>query len=332
MPSNSSSGRSSSSKSSSGKPTPGQPPRPLGRDGRPVSDPPPTRRSARQQRIANREAGRALARAGTRGTSGGSNQFLLYTAIAIVLAVVVIGAAFVLTQNKGTTANGALGSPMAPQASFITPTSVHADGRTLGDANAKATIDLWEDFQCTACYSFTQQIEPQIISGLVATGKAKLVFHDALVIDKNVGGTESADAANAALCANDQGKFWPYHDWLYANQYQEGSGAYTKDRLKALAAAMGGLDTAKFNTCVDGGTHDSDVATEQKNLPSGFSGTPTIVVNGTVLSSYDYSTIANKVLEVLGESPSPAPTATPKATATAAPTATPAPSASAVRS
>jgi len=148
-----------------------------------------------------------------------------------------------------------------------------------------------------------------------------------LVIDASKpGSTESLDAANAALCATDQGKFWPYHDWLFTNQLGENSGAFTKDRLKATAAAMGGLDLTTFNSCVDSGKHNSDVQAEQTKLPTSSPSTPTIVVNGTVLSSYDYSTIANAVLGVLGQSPTPtvSPSPKPATSATPVPSASPA--------
>ena len=282
--------------------------------------PPTTRRSARQQRLASREASRAVSRAGTHGSSGGSRSIVLYTVGALIVGALILVAAVIFTQGQGGHANGPLTSPFAPKASVGTPSGLHTDGRTLGDPNAAVTIDLWADFQCTACYTFTETIEPQVVSDLVATGKAKMVFHDELVIDsKKAGSTESLDAANAALCANDQGKFWPYHDWLFANQYQENSGAFTKDRLKATAAAMGGLDLTKFNSCVDSGTHNGDVQGEQAKIPSGSSGTPTILVNNKLLSSFDYSTIANAVLGALGQSPTPTVSPTPKPSTTATP-------------
>jgi protein-disulfide isomerase len=276
----------------------------------PTNVPPTSRRSARQQRIANREANRNLSRASTRGASGANSQFLIYTAVAVVIAVVVIAAAFILSNQKGTPSSQ-LGAPNAPAGSMVTPASIPSNGRTLGDPNAPVTLDLWEDYQCTACWTFTHDMEPQIVANYVATGKVKVVFHDYLTIDSyQAGAHESADAANAAQCANDQGRFWQYHDWLFANQYQENSGAFTKDRLKSIAAAMGGLDTARFNTCVDSGSHDADVQAEQKNLPSGAKGTPSIVVNGTLLGSYDYATIAKAIDTALGVSPSPSVSAT----------------------
>jgi protein-disulfide isomerase len=288
----------------------------------PANLPPTSRRSARQQRIANREANRNLSRAGTRGSSGGNNQFLVYTAVAVVIAVVVIAAAFILSNQKGAAAQ--LGAPNAPAGSMVTSPNLPANGRTLGNPDAKVTVDLWEDYQCTACWTFTHDIEPQIDANYVATGKAKIVFHDYLTIDSYVAGAhESLDAANAALCAVDQGKFWQYHDWLFANQYQENSGAFTKDRLKSIAAAMGGLDLTKFNTCVDNGAHDADVNTEQKSVPSGSHGTPTVVVNGTLLGSYDYASIAKAIDGALGVTPSPSVSATATPAITAAPSVVP---------
>ena len=250
--------------------------RPSGRPSSGSSVPPTSRRSARQQRIAAREANRALARAGTRGSSsrGGSNRsFLLYTLGAVVVAAVVIVSALLLTQSKG--GPTALESPNAPQASALTPSSIPTNGTTLGDPNAKHTLDVWEDFQCPNCQIFTVDIEPQIVAKYVATGQVKIVYHDYLVIDsKKAGSTESLDAANAALCASDQNQFWPYHDWLFANQYSENSAAFTKDRLKTIGQDVGIKDLTKFDSCVDSGQHNTEIQTVQSQIPTTWNGTP----------------------------------------------------------
>ncbi|MGZ4158725.1 MAG: DsbA family protein, partial [Bacteroidia bacterium] len=85
---------------------------------------------------------------------------------------------------------------------------------------------MWEDFQCPACGNFTRQIEPTIVDRYVVPGSVRLTFHDDAFI-----GQESLDAASAARCAGDQGKFWPYHDWLFANQNGENEGQFSRDRL-----------------------------------------------------------------------------------------------------
>jgi protein-disulfide isomerase len=252
---------------------------------------------------------------------------MMYTLVAVAIAVVVIAGAFVLT-SQPKARQQPLGSPNAPVGSAITPVSIPANGFVLGNADAKHTIDIYEDFQCPVCRDFTVDVEPQIVANYVATGKAKLVWHDFVVNDANLGGTESLDAANAARCASDQGKFWPYHDWLYANQYPEavgGSGAFTKDRLKTIGMLVGIADLTRFNSCVDSGTHDAEVRAESH--PSDATGTPSVYVDGgSVLPGYSYSVIAQALDKALGVTPSPSAGAS--ASASAAPSATPAPSAS----
>jgi protein-disulfide isomerase len=251
---------------------------------------------------------------------------MLYTVAALVVAVVVIAGALWWTNQPK--AKPLLGSPNAPAGSAVTPSSIAESGTTLGDVNAKHTIDLYEDFQCPVCRDFTHDTEPQIVANYVAGGRAKLVWHDFIVIDYNPAslGTESLDAANAARCANDQGQFWLMHDWLYGNQYGEGSGAFTKDRLKAIGKAAGITDLNKFNSCVDAGTHNDEIKAE--TVPAGVTGTPTIVVDGTVLTSIDYATISAALDTALGVTPSPSvsPSPTPTATPTASPVTSTSPS------
>src|SRR5690349_20421826 len=101
----------------------------------------------------------------------------------------------------------------------VTPAALpEADGLSLGDPNAPAVIDVFEDFQCPACQRFTENVEPLVIESLVATGKARYVFHNYPFLDGNGAGSsgESDQAANAAMCANEQGKFWDLHGSIYA--------------------------------------------------------------------------------------------------------------------
>ena len=114
--------------------------------------------------------------------------------LAVVIGAVVIGGAFLLTQKPSA---DNLPSPIVP--GRTTPTDIASSGRVLGDPNAPVTIDLYSDFRCTGCFAFAMEIEPDVVKNYVATGKAKLVYHDFIVIDRG-GNTESRDAANAA-CA-----------------------------------------------------------------------------------------------------------------------------------
>ena len=305
---------------------PGGRPSPSAKGGPPV---PASRRSARQRRISNREANRSLSRAGTGGSGGGLSPIWTVTIAAAAVALLVFG---IFGANQLFNAPGGpkvLGTPFPPPSGFVTPADIPQDGRTLGYSDARATLELWEDFQCTVCYGFTVNSEPQVIANFVRNHDLKIVFKDLLVIGAP-DFVESKAAANAALCGNDQGKFWIMHDWLYGNQGRENSGVFAQNRL-LLIGQLAGLDTSKYDPCVQKGAHYSDIATEQSVRPS--NSTPTLVLNGQILSIQDptdYSQVAaalNAVLHPICATPTPSSSSSASATATASATTAPSPTA-----
>jgi protein-disulfide isomerase len=190
---------------------------------------------------------------------GVSRTQLLVVGVVAVLAV----AAFVYVGNA---------SSRTPVATV--PPGVVQNGQVLGQASAPVTIDEWADFQCPACGMFVRNTEPQLRSTYVANGQVKIVFHDFAFL-----GAESNWAAEAALCASDQGKFWEYHDKLYASQRGENQGAFTKDNLKKFGSDLG-LGPS-FAACVDSGKYAQSVRDEQKaGQDVGVKATPTLFVNG----------------------------------------------------
>ena len=150
---------------------------------------------------------------------------------------------------------------------------VKATRPVLGESTAPVLISEFGDFQCPSCGAFARGIEPQIRAAYIETGRARLAWHDFAWI-----GPESRDAANAARCAGDQGRFWEYHDVLYQNQAGENSGTFSRDRLKGLGDALG-LEPTAFHACVDadryGAAVQADFAEVRQN---GFNGTPTFVI------------------------------------------------------
>jgi protein-disulfide isomerase len=93
-------------------------------------------------------------------------------------------------------------------------------------------------------------------------------------------GQESANAALAARAAQDQGKFWEYHDLLYKNQ----SGGFSDERLIELAREAG-LDVEKFEEDLASGRFEGSVVEDfQEGQQMGITGTPTFVINGRVLA------------------------------------------------
>lgn len=96
-------------------------------------------------------------------------------------------------------------------------------------------------------------------------------------------GQESVNAALAARAAQEQGKFWKYHDLLYENQKSENSGGFSDQNLAKLAREAG-LNEAKFDQDLKSGRYEPIVQADFKEgQNNGISGTPTFVVNGKVL-------------------------------------------------
>jgi len=162
------------------------------------------------------------------------------------------------------------------------PALPNRDGMSLGDPNAPAVIEVFEDFQCPACQYFSESVEPVIIQYLVETGKARLVFHNYPFIDGDGAGNggESDQAANAAMCANEQDKFWEMKEIIYANWNGENQGNLNNRHLTAMAEAAG-LDMDAFNSCFNANKYKSDIqASFELGQQYGVSGTPSAFVNG----------------------------------------------------
>lgn len=132
-------------------------------------------------------------------------------------------------------------------------------------------------------------------------GRLRIVEHEVDILDRG-GSTESADAAAAAACAADQGRYWPYHDYLFANQHGENAGAFARPTLLAIARAVG-LDEAAFTSCLDGGTHQA--AVRALTLQAQITATPTFVLAGQRYQGLlPYDQLASLIDQAAG-SPSP---------------------------
>jgi protein-disulfide isomerase len=172
---------------------------------------------------------------------------------------------------------------IAPVGDVVSITPIarpQTDGRQIGDPSAPVLIELYEDFQCPGCKAFTDSIEPRILDAYVATGQARLIFRHYPFL-----GEESLQAAHASMCADAQGRFWDYHDMLFANQAGENRGAFVDRRLLAFAENLG-LETDAFGDCFDEQAHEAEIAQDvQDAREAGVSSTPTILVNGVIVPS-----------------------------------------------
>ncbi len=137
---------------------------------------------------------------------------------------------------------------------FITKTKLIQGGSPiLGDASAPVTILEWGDYQCTFCYRFHGTTLQTLDRDYIQTGKVNLVFKDF-----PLNGQQSILAAEASYCAQDQGKYWQYHNELYKNWGGEKTGWITRWSLNAFGTAVG-LDLEKFNQCLDDNKYEDKV-------------------------------------------------------------------------
>jgi protein-disulfide isomerase len=223
-------------------------------------------------------------------------QRLMMIGGAVVLAVVVVGGLILLNRPDDDDASD-LALTMPPPRDA----SIPKDGRTLGNPDAPVTIIEYADFQCPACGQFAQTIEDQLVQDYIATGQAKLVFHDFPFLDDRHDDKESDDASEAAFCAQEQGQFWAYHDMIFYNQAGENEGAFARDRLIEMARNVEGLDVDQFTTCIDGDEYEDDVqALYQSTIDAGVQSTPTFDVNGQRVSGTNYPALQELIEAALG--------------------------------
>ena len=157
----------------------------------------------------------------------------------------------------------------------------------MGNSNAKITLLEWGDYQCTYCYRFHQSSKDVIIEEYVNTGKINFVFRDF-----PLNGPNSVLAAQGSYCANDQGKYWEYHDETYKNWEGENTGWVTKDSLLQFAKTVN-LDVNQFNKCMDDNKYKQKVLDNEKfGKNIGIDATPSFLV-----------ITDNKVVKIVGNQP-----------------------------
>ncbi|WP_273843579.1 DsbA family protein [Rubrobacter calidifluminis] len=153
---------------------------------------------------------------------------------------------------------------------------VPQNGTTLGKGSAPVTIYLYEDFQCPYCGEFSRNVFPRLVKDYVKPGRVKLVSEPMAFI-----GPDSVKAAEAALAAAKQNRYWGYYYLLFANQKTENSGYVTDDFLNNLAQKTPGLDMNRWK----GALSDPSLAkglekVQKKASAEGVNSTPTLIVEG----------------------------------------------------
>ncbi len=157
----------------------------------------------------------------------------------------------------------------------ISPTFMENGSPILGDPNAPITLIEFGDYQCHFCNVHFHNTEHSLLQNFIYTGKVKMIFKDFTII-----GPDSVNAAHGTHCANDQGKFWEYHDILYNNWTGENNGWASSDNLLRFAQEIE-LDIDQWSDCMIDERYSQIISNSSKDARDlGITGTPAFFVIG----------------------------------------------------
>ncbi len=171
--------------------------------------------------------------------------------------------------------------------------------RTKGRGDAPITIYEMSDFQCPYCRAFTLETMPTLEREYVGTGKVRVVYINLPLagVHKN-----ATIAAQAALCAAEQRRFWPMHDLLFRHQDEWAERAAPGEYLATLGDSAG-LDHAQFARCLASGAMAAAVqADAERARRSGATSTPTFYIEGGLLEGAAPVAVFRAVLDSIYQS------------------------------
>lgn len=237
-------------------------------------------------------------------------KFLPRSSSQILVALVIVAAflvGYLFNKVQYLESNQAGGTPQAvvqnPQGGITPAPGAKVNVSTghfpvLGNKDAKVTVIEFADFRCPFCEQFFTNTEQQLIKDYVDTGKVKFAFRQFPFL-----GPASTVAADAAECANDQGKFWDFHDYLYKNQPAEtDTSMYNTDTLTQAAVNLG-MDDTTFRNCLNNKADDAKASKDMTDgQAAGVSGTPTFFVDGiSLVGAQPYSAFQTLINQELAK-------------------------------
>ena len=205
--------------------------------------------------------------------------------------------------------------PKPSSGQLVTPPVSYAgatiNGQSLGSATAPVVLAVYADFQCPFCGQLVREQFGTLKTDFVDKGILRIETHDLDFLGQGPP-DESQELAIGAQCATAQGKYWPFHDYVFWNQQPENSGAYTTDYIASLASAAG-LDMTTWNACITGSAAKSAVAAETSAAQArGVHLTPTLSLNGGALvPGVPKASVLEDQIRQLAAAASPVPSASP---------------------
>jgi protein-disulfide isomerase len=232
-------------------------------------------RSARERLAAERE------RQAKRQKKRARALKVVLSAVAVIVVVVIV----VVRIRSGEGEPSGYQGPLAP-------VTRQADGSIVMAKTGvdKPVLEIYEDFQCPSCREF-EKVNGAMVKELAAVGKVKVVYRPFQLFQQEPLKSNSARAANAALCA--PANMWiPYHDLIYKNQPAEGSAGFSDQDLISWAKQVGIHDRV-FVKCVKGKEKAAQLAqmTRYALQIAQVTSTPTVKLDGRTLDSTQTFTV-----------------------------------------
>ncbi|MBZ0295166.1 MAG: DsbA family protein, partial [Anaerolineae bacterium] len=203
-------------------------------------------------------------------------QYLIIGAVAVIAVVVVV---FLILANQPAAAE-------IPEEAVTLyegiPQSVDENGDpVLGETDAPVEVVEYSSFDCPHCAEFHDAVMPALVDR-VRAGEIKFTF---VPVYGTGGYANGLGAGRAAICAGEQDAFWPYHSILFSWQSLYGNTAFAGNRLESGVVNLG-LDKGAWDSCFASDRPDDVVLSAQQaaEMLPGFGGTPTVVVNGEIVT------------------------------------------------
>lgn len=217
------------------------------------------------------------------GVTGGNRNYFLPVSI-LAAALIIAGAIVYAVGKKNSPPVETLKDNQLPAINHGNAgglPQLSARDVILGNPKAPVTLIEYGDYQCPFCGRFFEQVEGKLRDEYIKTGKVRMIFRNFSFL-----GPESDAAAKAAECAKDQGKFWSYHDAIYAAEVKDGrenNGNLTPSLFAKLAENVG-MNVQSFNACFNSGKY-AGVALQDKDAASavGVDSTPIVFINSQMI-------------------------------------------------
>jgi protein-disulfide isomerase len=223
-----------------------------------------------------------------------TQKLTTYTGIAVVAIILIAVVVYIINSRQAQT------TPSAP-----TTATFNLEGEpVVGDTSAKVAVVEFADFKCPFCKKFHDDTFNLIYKNYVIMGKVAFYFVNFPI--PNATGKDSPNAAYAAECVFQKGPvaFWKYYDMIYANQGNEQEEWATPANLVKMMKdhnVIPDMNEQEMTDCITKMTFKSDVdADYQMGIKAGVQATPTIFVNGKLISNPTYTEIKKAIDAALG--------------------------------